>query len=40
MSNSNYDNAPGKKFTEVVVTMTDLISEIDLEAAEMEVDFE
>ena len=30
----------GKKFTEVVVTMIDLISEIDLEVAEMEVDFE
>ena len=36
MSNSNFSNNPGQEITEVVLTMKDLISEIDREAEEME----
>ena len=38
MSNSNFSNNPGQKITEVVLTMKDLISEIDQGAGEMEED--
>ena len=40
MSNSNFSNNPRQENLEFVLTMKDLISEIDQEAREMEEDSE